>query len=67
MKTPEQLKGAIRNIAKAMLEKTYKESEKEAIALQQKCSNVEQFVGLEKHMFSEHTMENNSHNHNTRF
>ena len=51
---------------KAMLEKTYKESEKEAIALQQKCSNVEQFVGLEKYVFNEHPMENNSHNHNTR-
>ena len=51
---------------KAMLEKTYKESEKEAIALQQKYSNVEQFVGLEKHVFNEHPMENNSHNHNTR-
>ncbi len=31
---------------KSILEKTYKKHEKEAITLQQECSNVEQFVGL---------------------
>ena len=42
---------------KSILEKTYKKHEKEAITLQQKCSNVEQFVGLENPLSNEHTME----------